>query len=600
MSLVPLPVAIPLGISFLLAGVHRHLSPSISRPISALVALANCLFCITLTVSAMNAPATYWFGGWTPRSGVALGIDFYVDPIAGAIGALTSFLCFVSFIYSRFIENVGTLFDVLMLGFLAAMCGFAFSGDVFNMFVFFELMSAAAFALCGYKLEESSVTQGAFNFAITNTTGAFFGLMGIGLLYAKTGALNLAQMGAAIGTTPNVYVATSFVLLITGFLVKSGSVPFHFWLADAHAVAPTPVCLLFSGVMVELGLYAIARIYWTVFEGAFSAHRAPVMNTLLLVGVLSAVVGALMCFGQRNIKRLLAFSTISHVGLMTIGVGMLSAGGMAGFILYVIGHGLVKGALFLNAGVLLDRFQSVDELELHSMGRKLPACGILFAVAGIMLAGAPISVTFLGEHAISGETEHAGLGLLWLVFLFAEVITAGAILRLTGRVFLGWGKKRPADAGARNIPEKRETKKGGGKNYGWMLVPQSCMLVAAFGCMFIPQLGETWRQGARFFVDRSSYYGTVMMNTAALGPIPFERSSLTSSLLHSLLATALAIALAGLALSPLWPGKDSVLHRFASPVQFVRKLHSGHVGDYVAFLIFGIACLVAVLWLQIR
>ena len=155
-----------------------------------------------------------------------------------------------------------------MLVFMAAMCGLCLTGDLFNLFVWFELMTAAAVGLCGYKSEESWPLLGSLNFAVSNTVGAFLSLTGIAILYAFTGSLNMADVARSLAQhhPGTLYLSIAFLLVIAGFLVKAAAFPFHFWLADAHAVAPTPVCILFSGVMVELGIYAIARVYWTVLR----------------------------------------------------------------------------------------------------------------------------------------------------------------------------------------------------------------------------------------------------------------------------------------------------------------------------------------------
>ncbi len=217
----------------------------------------------------------YWFAGFRPRHGIAIGIDFAVDPISAGLAALAALLVTAAMIFSwRYFHRVATYFHALMLVFLAGMVGFCLTGDIFDLFVWFELMGVSAYALTAYRPEERGPVQGALNFAMTNSIGAYLWLSGIGLIYGRTGALNMAQIGRylTLHRTASGLVVVAFALILTGLLIKSAIVPFHFWLPDAHSVAPTPVCVLFSGVMVELGLYGIARIYWSMF-GAGLGHR---------------------------------------------------------------------------------------------------------------------------------------------------------------------------------------------------------------------------------------------------------------------------------------------------------------------------------------
>jgi multicomponent Na+:H+ antiporter subunit D len=247
--LVPLPVAIPLLAAAFLTAFGHFMAPRLDDLIGLAAATATATISLLLLFEASGHDLLYWFGGWHPRDGVAIGIAFTIDPFGAGVASLVGVLVTAALAFSwRYFDEVGTLFHVLMLVFLGAMIGFALSGDLFNMFVWFELMSVAAYALTGYRVEEASPLEGAINFAVTNSVGSFCILFGTGLLYARTGALNLAQIGHALsGHKADGLVVAAFALLIGGLLVKAAVVPFHFWLADAHAVAPTPVCVLFSG-----------------------------------------------------------------------------------------------------------------------------------------------------------------------------------------------------------------------------------------------------------------------------------------------------------------------------------------------------------------
>ena len=603
MNLAPLPVAIPLATAGVLAAGNKILPRRVADTLAIACAAGNAVLCLLLLAASRSQLLVYWFGGWTPRAGVALGISFVIGPLGAGLAALTSALVVAALVFSiHYFDSIGTLFHVLMLVFLGAMCGFSLTGDLFNMFVFFELMSAAAFALCGYKIEETAPLQGALNFAITNTVAAFAALLGIGLLYARTGALNLAQIGRALDTRPDALVITAFALIMGGFFVKGAVLPFHFWLADAHAVAPTPVCVLFSGVMVELGLYAVARVYWAVLDRPFGADHAAITGLLLAVGAATAMLGAIMSFGQRHIKRLLAFSTVSHMGLMVIGFALLRVDALAGTAMYVVGHGLVKASLFLGSGILLHRLGSVDELELKGKARHCRGTGVIWLLAGLGLAGLPPFPTFLGEAAIDDTATQAGHAWIAWIFSFAAVLTAGAVFRAGGRVFLGWGPGEEAETGgAKKIEEKRETKGARHSIPPVMYGPAAALALLALAAGLIPGFRQAAQAGATRFADYAGYQARVLDNAEIpLHPPAVEHVAPASAIVRSVAATGVALALAWFALSPYWPRKRSWASPAKRAIYQVRRVHSGHVGDYVAFLTLGLAAFGVVLAVLIR
>lgn len=600
----PLPIAIPLLVAaFLAAG--RDFWP---RRLTEILALGTSILNVILTARLLELslaqPIVYWMGGWRPRGGVAIGVSLTIDPMGAGAALLASLLVAAACVYSlKYFESVGTLFHVLILVFLAGMCGFSLTGDLFNLFVWFELMGAAAYALCGYKTEDPKPLQGALNFAVTNTVGAFLALTGVALLYGRSGALNMAQIGRALsqaGHSPDALALTAFAFITCGFLVKAAAVPFHFWLDDAHAVAPTPVCLLLSGVMVELGLYGALRVYWTVFAGLLGSHQVQLRGILMGFAVVTAIVGGVMCFAQRNLKRLLAFSTVSHVGIMMMGVALLKASALGAVAIYVLAHGAVKAALFCYSGILLHRFSSVDEMELHGYGRGMPVTGGLFALSALLLASLPPFGLFTGEALLSETAKPSGYGWIALVASLAAALTGGAVLRVAARVFLGWGEKRETEG--KKIKEERETSGGQTRTPAVMSGTAVVLVFAAVALGLVPQLKSGARKAAIDMTDTAGYQSRVLDRTPLPAPAPGGAPVEAGEFVRGLATVFAAVVFAAGALFqrrlPRAAGAGS--HYLSAAIEPLRKLHSGHIGDYIAWLTLGVAAMGGLLTLAFR
>lgn len=590
-ALVPLPVVVPLVGAALVGMLRRFLNRTFTDLLGLMFSGVTLFTAALLVHRVLSGPVEYWFGGWAPRGSTVLGIAFTAEPIGASLALLAAILTFLALLSGwRDLDSGANHFQPLMLIFLGAMSGFVLTADLFNLFVFFELMSIAAFALCGLKTAEPAPLQGSFNFAITNSIAAFLLLTGIAMLYAAMGALNMAQVGMLIAGRHDPLVLFAYTLLVCGFLVKAAIVPFHLWLPDAHAVAPTPVCVLFSGLMVELGLYAILRLHIVVFGQAVGAIQGRERALLMGFAALTIIVGAVMCYGEHHLKRLLAYSTISHAGLLLLCCSIGGPVGVASMLLYLAAHAFVKSSLFFTSGLLLQRLRTISERSLFQKAQGMPGLAVLWFAGGAGLAATPGFATCFGASLASRAASETGLP-RWVVpclFVLSGTLTAAAVLRVGAHTFLGWGSEPISDEAA-DVGEAPEDLDSSLHWYG--IVPPVVCIALSVSLPFMPGLAQTLAHASAQMSSQAAYLHTAYTGRELPLPTPMvsvsdDFRSATDGTFALLLAVLLAATSVFRLRLPRWARAGAYLEHGS---RTLRGWQSGHPGDYVFWLITGVA-----------
>ncbi len=320
---------------------------------------------------------------------VPAGITLIADPLGVFMLVMTQVVLSAGMLYATgTIEKVArypTFFPVFF-GLATGMSGAFLTGDLFNLFVFAELIVISGAVLTGMADDRFGV-EAAYKYLVISTVGAIFFLLGIGTLYTAHGTLNLAMMAQSIAANPaNPLTLIGLAFLTATFLTKSAGFPFHFWQPDFHTAAPTPVHAVLSSVVVKVGIYGFFRITLMLFP------TFTLLNTLLVIlGVVGVIYGGLGAAGTYSVKRMLAYSTMSQLGFIMVGIRWGTPLALSGALVFAFNHALAKAAMLMMAGAMASRTpdKSADFSHIVGIGKASPVAGILFLLGGMALAGIP-------------------------------------------------------------------------------------------------------------------------------------------------------------------------------------------------------------------
>jgi len=390
--------------------------------------IISIVFTLTLSSRVLSSDKiTYYLGGWRGPLGISLVIDglgFFFSLIALGLGLLV-------IIYSIPEKRYGRTYYFLLLVSLSSMIGVIYTADIFNMYVFYELLSLTMYLLIAYP--KTGVTlRASFNYLIMGGVGLSFFLLGVGFLYAMTGTLDIfhiAEKLPAVFNSSTRMVLMSFVLIATGMGIKIAVFPLHGWLPDAHSMAPSPVSALLSGVTVKIGIYCLIRVVYTVFSAEMffliNSH-----NILMVLGVVSLLFGASMALAQKDLKRLLAYSTINQLGIVLIGLGIGTELGLTGALFHILNHAIMKSTLFFCAGIMIAETGTREVQGLNGFGRQQPVITFAFIIASLGMIGIPPINGFTSKWLICLAAVEAGYVVLVAIILMASAIAAAYYFRV--------------------------------------------------------------------------------------------------------------------------------------------------------------------------
>ncbi len=377
----------------------------------------------------------YQLAGRIPPWGINLAIDAFNMVVALVISGISVLVMIYSLVFMDRRNGLGKYYTLLLL-LVAGMMGITFTGDIFNLYVFFEIMSIASYALVAFYRTEGSL-EGAFKYLVMGTLGTALILLGIAILYGLTGTLNIADLAVrlnAMSATHGGFPLSMIIALgffITGFGLKIAMVPLHAWLPDAYQTAPSSIASVFAGGTAIVGVYSLLRISYLPF-GALD------VGTIFIgLGLVSMVMGALMALAQEDLKRLLAYSGISQMGYILLGVGLGTALGIQGGLFHMLNNAIYKSLLFLCAGAVIYQVGTSDLNKLGGLGNKMPVTAATFIIGALAISGIPPFNGFASKWTIYVAGIDAGYPILTVIAVVISALTLAYFVKVINQVFLG-------------------------------------------------------------------------------------------------------------------------------------------------------------------
>jgi multicomponent Na+:H+ antiporter subunit D len=418
------------AVGSLLAGVRWERS---GWPVAAVACVVELGLTLTILLTVLRQGRTpYELGGFAPPAGIELVADGLSAPVAVLVAAVS----LAVLAYARQAGPRGNAFYTVYLLLVGGLAGVTLTGDIFNMYVFLEITGLAAYALVASGDDTHSAVA-ALKYLMLGTIGASLFLLGAGYAFVATGTLNMVDLAgrfAEVGYTSRLVLA-AFALLVTGLLVKVALFPVHSWQPDAYTYAPDSVSALISALVSTVSAYAVARVLFTVFTIDFFAAVPVAQDALVYAAAVSVVAGSALAVMQSELRRMLAYSSVSQFGMIVAAFALASPTSAVGGVIHLLGHAILKGGLFAAAGIVALRTGARTVDEYAGLATRRPVSAGLVAVLGLALVGVPPAVGFVGKWYIALGAVRSGTPVIAAVILVSTLLTLAYFARVIERMY---------------------------------------------------------------------------------------------------------------------------------------------------------------------
>ena len=416
---------------------------------------ASMVFSFVLLHGVLTRGALrYHLGGWLPP----WGIEYAVDALNAFVGVVVCSLAFLVTLASRRsvekeLPDKKVRFYAIYLLLFTGLMGMVVTGDVFNLYVFLEIASLAAYALIA--IGEDGAPLASFNYIILGTIGACLYLLGVGYLYIGTGSLNIADLARLLPPLyPSKAVRMALAFFLIGLFIKMGVFPLHVWLPDAYTYAPSAVSSFIAPLMTKVAAYVLIRVLFTLFEPAFSLRAFPFGVLLGWLAAAAILFGSIIAIAQDDFKRMLAYSSVSQIGYILLGISLANANGFTGALLHILNHGFMKAVLFLVAAALMYRIGGRNIYRLRGLHRKMPWTAAALAVGALSMVGIPPTCGFFSKWYLLLGSLQANQWAFAVIILVSSLLSAVYFFRVVDICFFQRGRhpEIPSEAG----PKERD------------------------------------------------------------------------------------------------------------------------------------------------